>query len=66
MKSEKQEWTFNELVHHPEIRPYAIDLGILLEFLIEKDIIMVKKVETKGKSLYHRPCGEMIERIKGI
>ncbi|CJG24464.1 Uncharacterised protein [Streptococcus pneumoniae] len=54
MKSEKQEWTFNELVHHPEIRPYAIDLGILLEFLIEKDIIMVKKVETKGKSLYHR------------
>lgn len=54
MKSEKQEWTFNELVHHSEIRPYAIDLGILLEFLIEKDIIMVKKVETKGKSLYHR------------
>ncbi len=54
MKSEKQEWTFNELVHHPEIRPYAIDLGILLEFLIEKDIIMVKKVETKGKSFYHR------------
>jgi Nucleotidyltransferase-like/Helix-turn-helix domain len=52
--SEKEEWTFNELISHQQVNPYAIDLGILLEFLIQKEIVVVHKVETKGKSLYHR------------
>lgn len=42
------------MVYYFEICFYVIDLGIFFEFLIEKDIIMVKKVEIKGKSLYYR------------
>ncbi|TYR79250.1 hypothetical protein FZC66_16690 [Priestia megaterium] len=54
MAEEKREWTFNELITCKEIEPYAIDLGILLEFLIEKQVVSVNKIETKSKGLYHR------------
>lgn len=47
-------WTFADIINHPEIKSYAIDLGVLLEFLVEKEIVSVRNVETKGKSLYHR------------
>ncbi|MCG2969123.1 hypothetical protein KZ292_28190, partial [Escherichia coli] len=39
--SEKEEWTFNELISHQQVSPYAIDLGILLEFLIQKEIVVI-------------------------
>ncbi|HWO98094.1 MAG TPA: nucleotidyltransferase-like protein [Bacillus sp. (in: firmicutes)] len=47
-------WTFADILNHPEIKAYAIDLGVLLEFLVEKGIVSVHNVETKGKGLYHR------------
>ncbi|MBM7704453.1 nucleotidyltransferase-like protein [Metabacillus iocasae] len=54
MNKGKNEWTFNDLMTHEEIEPYAIDLGVLIEFLVDKGIIDVKRVETKGKHIYHR------------
>lgn len=54
MKSNTDPWSFGELKIHPEIEPYALDLGALLEYLVEKNIIEVVKVETKGKSIYQR------------
>ena len=39
---------------HPELKFYSVDLGVLLEYLIEKKVIDVIKVETKGQDVYHR------------
>ncbi|MDN4075265.1 nucleotidyltransferase-like protein [Fictibacillus terranigra] len=51
---EQQEWTVAELMEHREISDYSIDLGILLEHLIEKGIVDVIRQQTKGKNLFHR------------
>ncbi|MBS8266864.1 hypothetical protein DYI25_20780 [Mesobacillus boroniphilus] len=50
----KENWTFNELMTHPELEPYSVDLGILVEYLIEKKILDVVNVETKGQGIFHR------------
>lgn len=51
---EKEYWSIDELVNHNEIREYAVDLSVLLEYLIDRGIIEVKIVETKGEGVYHR------------
>lgn len=47
-------WAFADIINHPEVKSYAIDVGVLLEFLVEKEIVAVRNAETKGKGLYHR------------
>jgi hypothetical protein len=49
-----EHWSFNELMAHPELAPYSVDLGILVEYLIEKKILNVVNVETKGQGIFHR------------
>ncbi|PLR95417.1 nucleotidyltransferase-like protein [Bacillus sp. T33-2] len=51
---EKEYWSFNELIEHTELSAYSVDLGLLIEYLIDKGIIEVVNVETKGKGIYHR------------
>ncbi|KKB33749.1 nucleotidyltransferase-like protein [Bacillus thermotolerans] len=51
---EKEAWTFQELLDHPEIHYYAVDLSVLLEYLIEKSFVQEFRVETKGQGVYHR------------
>ncbi|MCD7036411.1 nucleotidyltransferase-like protein [Metabacillus sp. GX 13764] len=51
---EKEIWYFAELQEHPEIKYYSVDLGILIEFLIEKQLIHTVRIETKGQEIYHR------------
>jgi hypothetical protein len=51
---EKEYWSFNDMMSHPELAAYSVDLGILLEYLIEKKILSVVNVETKGQGIYHR------------
>lgn len=36
--NEKEIWTFDEMINHPELSLYSVDLSVLLEFLIEKNI----------------------------
>jgi hypothetical protein len=47
-------WAFSDLMSHPELLPYSVDLEILVEYLIDKKIIEVVNVETKGQGIYHR------------
>ncbi|AZB41940.1 hypothetical protein CEF21_06245 [Bacillus sp. FJAT-42376] len=51
---EKDYWHFSELLAHPEIAYYGVDLSILLEFLVEKQFVGIHLIETKGKGIYHR------------
>lgn len=54
MESKDEPWTIAELMDHPELIHYTVDLGVLLEYLIEKHAIQTIKVETKGQGIFHR------------
>ena len=54
LSTEKELWTIGELQEHPEIQYYAVDLTVLLEYLIDKRCLGIEKVPTKGVDLYHR------------
>ncbi|WP_203363838.1 nucleotidyltransferase-like protein [Bacillus sp. REN10] len=51
---EKESWTIQELLDHTEVKHYAIDLSILLEYLVEKSFVQEFAVGTKGQGVYHR------------
>jgi hypothetical protein len=51
---QKEYWTINDLLTHEEVKNYAVDLPVLIEYLIDKHFVEVLQVETKGQGLYHR------------
>lgn len=51
---EKTYWSFSDIMEHQELAGYSVDLGVLLEYLIEKNIIEVVNKETKGQGIFHR------------
>lgn len=51
---EQAVWSFDDLLSHPQLQLYSVDLSILLEYLIDKDYVNVIKKETKGQEIYHR------------
>ncbi|MDQ0220817.1 hypothetical protein ELQ35_20930 [Peribacillus cavernae] len=54
METKDGVWSVAELMEHPELTHYSVDLSVLLEYLIDKNIIEVIKAETKGQEIYHR------------
>ena len=52
--SRKEIWMFNEIMSEEELIPYSVDLGVLLEYLIDKHLIDVVNIETKGHGVFHR------------
>ena len=50
----KDYWLFNEIMNEEELIPYSVDLAVLIEYLIEKHLIEVVNVETKGNGVFHR------------
>ncbi|ETI66319.1 nucleotidyltransferase-like protein [Neobacillus vireti] len=52
--SGKEYWFFNEMMNEKELIPYSVDLAVLLEYLIEKHLIDVINIETKGHGVFHR------------
>lgn len=54
MKSREGAWTIQELKEQVAIGEYSLDLGIMIEFLVDKGIVDIQKEETKGKQIYHR------------
>lgn len=54
LSMKEEPWTIAELMVNPELKHYAIDLSVLLEYLIEKKIVGVVCVETKGNEIFHR------------
>ena len=45
-------WTIHEIMDHEDLKHYSIDLNILIEYLIEKNMIEVVKVETMAMRFY--------------
>ncbi|AZV41398.1 nucleotidyltransferase-like protein [Peribacillus asahii] len=54
METKEEPWTIAELMNHPELIHYTVDLSVLVEYLIEKHVIQSVKVETKGQGVFHR------------
>ncbi|RFU69379.1 nucleotidyltransferase-like protein [Bacillus sp. V59.32b] len=54
MDTNEGSWSIAELMEHPELTHYSVDLSVLLEYLIDKNVIEEIKVETKGHEVYHR------------
>jgi hypothetical protein len=52
--SEKDHWSFNEIMNEKELKPYSVDMAVMLEYLIEKHLVEVVNVETKGPGIFHR------------
>lgn len=50
----KEYWMFNEIMSDKELSHYSVDLAVLLEYLIEKHLIEVVNIETKGHGVFHR------------
>jgi hypothetical protein len=50
----KEYWTFNEIMNEEELIPYSVDLAVLLEYLIDKGLVDVVSLETKGQGIFHR------------
>ncbi|MEH7107638.1 MULTISPECIES: nucleotidyltransferase-like protein [Bacillaceae] len=59
---DKEYWQFNEIMSETELTLYSVDMPILLEYLIEKHLIEVVNVETKGQGIFHR-CYRVYKRI---
>lgn len=51
--SERESWFYNELVQHPELIHYSVDLSVIVEFLVEKNVISIERIRSKG-DIYHR------------
>jgi hypothetical protein len=47
-------WMFNEIMSEEALSPYSVDLSVLIEYLIEKHLIDVVNIETKGQGVFHR------------
>jgi hypothetical protein len=54
MSEKDTPWTYAELTEHVELKEYEVDLVVLLEHLIKKELVFVVEQETKGKGIYHR------------
>ncbi|MDR4229446.1 hypothetical protein FO507_19125 [Bacillus mojavensis] len=51
---EKDIWQFSELLQHPDLIHFTQDLGVMLDYLTEKGLISVCRMETKGQAVFHR------------
>ncbi|MFJ7724903.1 nucleotidyltransferase-like protein [Neobacillus sp. NPDC097160] len=60
--SRKEYWLFNEIMNEIELIPYSVDMAVLLEYLIEKHLLDVVNVETKGHGVFHR-CYQVNKKL---
>ncbi|MGA9290379.1 MAG: nucleotidyltransferase-like protein [Anaerobacillus sp.] len=54
MNEREAAWTYQELMEEEQLKEYGIDLGALLEYMIEKELIEVHRSETKGSGIFIR------------
>jgi Nucleotidyltransferase-like/Helix-turn-helix domain len=60
--SNKEYWMFHEIMSEDELRPYSVDMSVLLEYLIEKHLLEIVNLETKGQGVFHR-CYRVSEKL---
>jgi hypothetical protein len=58
----KEYWLFNDIMDEKELRYYSVDMAVLLEYLIDKHLIEVVNIETKGHGVYHR-CYRVAKKL---
>lgn len=51
---QQERWTIQELHEQEELKNYSSNLEVFIEFLVERDLIQVEKVETKSEKIFHR------------
>ncbi|HSP23394.1 MAG TPA: nucleotidyltransferase-like protein [Planococcus sp. (in: firmicutes)] len=51
---QKEQWTIQELHEQEELRNYSSNLEVFIEYLVDKDLISVKSVNTKSEGIFHR------------
>ncbi|MCY7480607.1 nucleotidyltransferase-like protein [Bacillus safensis] len=51
---QKDIWLFGELLAHPDLKYFTPDLSVMIDFFVEKGIVQVEAIETKGQKIYHR------------
>ncbi|RNF38186.1 nucleotidyltransferase-like protein [Planococcus salinus] len=51
---EKKSWTIQELHEQEELKNYSSNLEVFIEFLVEKELILIKEVKTKSEGIFHR------------
>lgn len=54
LSTSEEPWTIAQMLEHSELKYYSVDLVVMIEYLIEKKIVAVVDVPTKGNELYHR------------
>lgn len=54
MNERSNAWTYQELMEEEQLKEYGIDLGTLLEYMIEKGLVEVHRSETKGSGIFIR------------
>ncbi|WP_066175347.1 nucleotidyltransferase-like protein [Bacillus marinisedimentorum] len=54
ISSQEGLWSFGDLMNKAELKSYSVDLGAMLEHLIDKGLVEDVEVETKGKGIFHR------------
>ncbi|MFS0862725.1 nucleotidyltransferase-like protein [Fredinandcohnia sp. 179-A 10B2 NHS] len=53
--SQKEDpWLFGEIMEHPDLQIYSVDLEVFIEFLVDKHLLNVESIETKGQGIFHR------------
>lgn len=51
---EKPFWTIQQLHDHEELSYYSTDLEVFIEYLVEKNYILIEPVVAKNASVFHR------------
>ena len=54
MREKKQPWSIEELMRHEEVKPYAIHLTVLLDYLVQKGIVDLVKYHNERTGLVQR------------
>lgn len=60
LSKQDEAWMYGDIMEHPELQIYSVDLEVFIEFLVEKHLLEVDQVETKGQGVFHRKY-----RVKG-
>lgn len=51
---EQETWTIQDLHNHPDLKYYATNLEIFIEYLIDKGYILVEPLVAKNATVFHR------------
>lgn len=53
MHTKKDFWEYEELMHHPALLPYGVDLSSLIGYLVQRGYIEIERVASEHENLYH-------------